>query len=913
MEKKMLAQYLKYAIENNSIVKIKTINNKEFKAYIDEYENRMLYIRFENNNEPGRIWFDNIVNVKFKESEDEKNFRYKLLSEKYDTKDLEKIIENFEKYYLEIIELLLKIEKENPKGENNLKNKKRVYPQIFKNIIKDENNLLFYYFTQKKPVSNELYTKQKEILLIEQANLSQKEAINNALNERISIIEGPPGTGKTTTIINILANLIYQNKKVLVVSKNNSAIENIAEELSEMNIPKCFIRMGNSSIMKENLEPNIEKILMEYTKQINKIQDNKISYNEEELIKIIEEINQKEKKLNLLIEKRNELQELENQLRHIKKKSEAYNVNKYRDILGKRYQNLNDDTLKKRINQLAKILILLDEKKKIGIWKQIITWFVFRKNNSELEEEGILIHLLLEEFYITNLIEKIKKEFEIQDFEKLKINIKELYTKEYIPISRNILKKKICENFNKELVLKIFEEMKDIPEATEEKPTPRLNACKNELLELYPIVLTTVDSVISNYDSYFRNGKMVDYIIIDESSQCDILSALPLLYLAKNIIIVGDKKQLSAITNLQENLMKNTVDNKYSYTQENFLSTISKTINPPRKMLLEHYRCDYNIINYCNKFFYGGKLKIYKDAKKGAMSLVNNDKGKYVEKSEDGYKNEREIKTIDKLIDSNIENNFIITPFRLQADTLRKKYGEERCGTIHTFQGKGEKNVYFSSVLNNTKECVSHLQSDNNLFTNELVNVAVSRAKEKFTLVTDIDFFKKHDKNMKNLIEYIEIYGEEIPDKTVCIFDYLYREMPSYQQLIKNIDNPFEEKIFYLLKNYLKNKKQYKMVYKLPLAEFVTDKKFLSKNKELKDFIQRNSHLDFAIYSNTINKPILGIEVDGKYHLEEEQKINDRKKEEILKYMEIPLLRIPSKVAWSEEELKEEIEKKILQ
>ena len=38
----------------------------------------------------------------------------------------------------------------------------------------------------------------------------------------MSIIEGPPGTGKTTTILNILANLIYQNKKVVVVSKNKS-------------------------------------------------------------------------------------------------------------------------------------------------------------------------------------------------------------------------------------------------------------------------------------------------------------------------------------------------------------------------------------------------------------------------------------------------------------------------------------------------------------------------------------------------------------------------------------------------------------------------------------------------------------------------------------------------------------------
>ena len=49
-------------------------------------------------------------------------------------------------------------------------------------------------------------------------NLSQKEATEKALTEQLSVIEGPPGTGKTQTILNIIANAIINGKTVAVIS-----------------------------------------------------------------------------------------------------------------------------------------------------------------------------------------------------------------------------------------------------------------------------------------------------------------------------------------------------------------------------------------------------------------------------------------------------------------------------------------------------------------------------------------------------------------------------------------------------------------------------------------------------------------------------------------------------------------------
>ncbi|MBB2389583.1 AAA family ATPase, partial [Escherichia coli] len=54
-------------------------------------------------------------------------------------------------------------------------------------------------------------------------NESQLLAVERAFSSQISVIEGPPGTGKTQTILNVVANILIQNKTVAILSNNNSA------------------------------------------------------------------------------------------------------------------------------------------------------------------------------------------------------------------------------------------------------------------------------------------------------------------------------------------------------------------------------------------------------------------------------------------------------------------------------------------------------------------------------------------------------------------------------------------------------------------------------------------------------------------------------------------------------------------
>ena len=77
-------------------------------------------------------------------------------------------------------------------------------------------------------------------------NASQKAAVEKALTHQVSIIQGPPGTGKTQTILNIIANLLMVGKTVLVVSNNNSAVENVAEKLEKENLGFLVAKLGSA-------------------------------------------------------------------------------------------------------------------------------------------------------------------------------------------------------------------------------------------------------------------------------------------------------------------------------------------------------------------------------------------------------------------------------------------------------------------------------------------------------------------------------------------------------------------------------------------------------------------------------------------------------------------------------------------
>ena len=76
-------------------------------------------------------------------------------------------------------------------------------------------------------------------------NESQLTAVEQAFRAQVSVIEGPPGTGKTQTILNILANILLRRQTVAVLSNNNAAVENIYQKLEKCGLGHLIAKLGN--------------------------------------------------------------------------------------------------------------------------------------------------------------------------------------------------------------------------------------------------------------------------------------------------------------------------------------------------------------------------------------------------------------------------------------------------------------------------------------------------------------------------------------------------------------------------------------------------------------------------------------------------------------------------------------------
>ena len=106
-------------------------------------------------------------------------------------------------------------------------------------------------------------------------NESQRQAVTAIKqNELITIVHGPPGTGKTTTLIEAILQLVKKGEKILVSAPSNTAVDNIAKGLIQQGIK--LLRVGNTSKVDEMIFAHTPEGKLANSKQQKEIKQLKI-------------------------------------------------------------------------------------------------------------------------------------------------------------------------------------------------------------------------------------------------------------------------------------------------------------------------------------------------------------------------------------------------------------------------------------------------------------------------------------------------------------------------------------------------------------------------------------------------------------------------------------------------------------
>lgn len=665
-------------------------------------------------------------------------------------------------------------------------------------------------------------------------NASQKSAVEKALTHQVSIIQGPPGTGKTQTILNIIANLLVLGKTVLVVSNNNSAVENVAEKLESEGLGFIVAKLGRT----KNKEVFIAN-------QVG--YPDMTDWNIEDKSTIYQLANDSLQSVS---------KGFDGQLRQAQLKTEydaLLKESKYNALLGTNNTDnkwLHGKPSSKLMTLFNLYRMMVEKEHKPGFWFRL-KWSFAMGMKTFLFLNGKVTEVIagLEEAYYFSHKAEIEQELSTIAHTLKSIDINRS-VKDLRSSSLQMLKDKIAKRYGTGKRKRFS--LRDIKPRTE------------EFLKEYPIILSTTYSA----KSCISKDMVFDYVIMDETSQVDIKTGALALSCAMNAVIVGDDKQLPNVVNREEALALNaiqttySVDDRYNAVTHSFLqSCVEVFTEAPVTLLREHYRCHPKIIEFCNQRFYNGELVAMTNdnGEENVLQVVRTAKGNHARE----HFNQREIDVITQEVMpkyKDMDSVGIITPYRNQAEETNKALGRTIASTVHKYQGRECDTIIISTVDNEPTE----FSDDANL-----LNVAISRAKAHLCIVTNGNELPK-ESNLAQLITYIQYNNFEVKEsKLHSVFDLLYKqytaERLAHEATHPSVSNHLSENLVYevLVKAIADlNLINAEVLCHYPLSRLIGDWSLLS--EEEKAFAESPfSHVDFLIYNSLTKQPLQTIEVDG--------------------------------------------------
>ena len=705
-------------------------------------------------------------------------------------------------------------------------------------------------------------------------NQSQKRAVENAFCAQVSIIQGPPGTGKTQTILNILANAVRMGKTVAVVSNNNSATQNVAEKLAKHDLAFLTAFLGNLA--------NKERFLSAQTGAYPDMSEWVLSKGAQEAL--ANQTRSLSEELTEMLGTRNRMAQVDRELLELK--PEQFYFGKYYET--KAIAGLNDDYFS-RLPSEKLISVWLEYEgngqKRLSFFRKILLALRFGRAALPLFAQApeAAIPFLQKRFYSARIRElRLEKEGLEQRLHSYWFDDK---MEELREKSMKLFKAELAERYPWWSSRPVFAQ-KDFRGASE--------AFSAE----YPVILSTTYAIKGTLSTDF----LYDYLIVDEASQVDLATGVLAFSCARNIVIVGDQKQLPNVLTREDIQIAEAIwnrrpfDERYHFATHSMLASATEIWpGAPSVLLREHYRCHPKIAAFFNQKFYNGELIVLTEdrGEENVLTMYRTPPGNHAR----GHRNQRQIDIIqEEVLPALTKQGFtdigLITPYREQAAAIRKQLGGSwEIATVHKFQGREKEAIVLTSVDN----VIGDFADDPNL-----LNVAVSRAVKSLTVIVS-DNEENQKTNYGDLARYMEYQNCQIIDsKVYSVFDMLYKcydaQRRRYLKAHRRVSEYDSENLMYAVLEKLLAVPEFSKldcVAHSSLATLVKDTAVLTE-AERRYAANPLTHLDFLLFNRMDKAPVLAIEVDGtRYHMAgSRQAERDARKDSILEKCGVPILRL---------------------
>lgn len=621
-------------------------------------------------------------------------------------------------------------------------------------------------------------------------NESQRKAIEFGLGtpDCLSVL-GPPGTGKTTVILQWVEHFVSQGKRILISSQNNKAVDNVLERLAENKKLTC-IRLGSETKISSSIKP----LLIDSCAQA--IQEKLTENLESNLAQLSQNIQY----LSLLPNLLQEYNTIFEQLTALQNNFNGLHEEIARGKITTQQVSSQIILITSQINKLlekkerySKLITKFQSENrpilKFISQELLARWFSWRKNvlnDKEPQAQANLIQqqqqlqqLNFRQQQLTNQLSILQQNIiEVQS----KLQTAELFTK---PVPTALVPEWPLHWFILGKGFQIESELGKIQQAIyyykqlEQALLEWKNTiCNQRQRSLYSLVLSLVDVVGAtcigiNTKEEFADIQF-DVVIIDESGQIQLHNLMVPLSRAPKAILVGDHKQLPPIvdeklkTEVQERGVEIEMLNKSWF--EILWSDLPKN----RTIMLDtQFRCPAVISNFISKAFYDNEYYAGKGMEKKAplfsffnSPLVFLDTSNFPEAIR--FEKKQQLSDREEIVGNSLETKLIIQVLakalaeqpelghsneigiiaplanhvkEIQA-TLRKELSKgileridtpvtEVVATVDSFQGQERNLIVLTFTRSNAKGTIGFLKDWRRL------NVAMTRAKRQLVMIGD--------------------------------------------------------------------------------------------------------------------------------------------------------------------------------